>query len=149
MITLCGVEEIKLDIKKFYKQIILDHAKNKRNYKELDHYTHKIHYKNPTCGDILTMYALLEEEKVKDISFIGEGCFISMASTSMFTDVVKNKSIEDIQRLSLQMEQMIVDGVEVDGDDLEDALSLKDIHQLPARYNCALMPWQAFNKLIK
>ncbi|TYS59526.1 SUF system NifU family Fe-S cluster assembly protein [Sutcliffiella horikoshii] len=138
-----------MNLDQFYKQIVLDHAKSRRNYREMDGYTHKVHYKNPTCGDVMTLYARLDDNHIEDISFIGEGCFISMASSSMFTTIGKGKSLDELNDLSALFNEMIVKGKEVEDERLEEAVSLKDIHQLPARYNCALMPWQAFQKLMK
>ncbi|MED4170802.1 SUF system NifU family Fe-S cluster assembly protein, partial [Priestia megaterium] len=77
------------------------------------------------------------------------GCFISMASSSMFTTIAKDKKVEEIKELSKLMQDMIINGIKIEDSRLEEAISLKDIHKLPARYNCALMPWQAFDKLLK
>ena len=133
-----------------YRQTIIDHNKRRRNYFELQgEDVKKVHYKNPTCGDIMTMYAVIKDDRVKDISFIGEGCFISMASSSMFTMIAKDKKIEEIKDISNLIKNMIVRGSEVEDSQIQDAISLKDIHKLPARHNCALMPWQAFDKLLK
>ncbi|WP_078380005.1 Fe-S cluster assembly sulfur transfer protein SufU [Sutcliffiella halmapala] len=138
-----------MNLSDLYKQIVLNHARNRRNQKEPISYTHKIHYKNPTCGDVMTMYATINDNIVEELFFNGDGCFISMASSSMFTTIAKNKSIKELEELSHLMHEMIVKGIEVEDLRLDDTLSLRNIHKLPARYNCALMPWQAFCKLIK
>lgn len=138
-----------MNLDDLYKQVIMDHAKNRRNHRTMESYTHKVHYKNPTCGDVMTMYTLIKDGKVEDLSFIGEGCFISMASSSMFTTITKDKKVEEIKELSKLMQDMIITGIKIEDSRLEEAISLKDIHKLPARYNCALMPWQAFDKLLK
>jgi nitrogen fixation NifU-like protein len=138
-----------MNINDLYKRVILDHAKNRRNHRKTDCYTHKVHYKNPTCGDVMTMYATIKANKIEDLSFVGEGCFISMASSSMFTNIAKKKTIAEVGELSILMKDMILTGKVVDDLRLEDAISLGDIHKFPARYNCALMPWQAFEKLLK
>ncbi|MED3913249.1 Fe-S cluster assembly sulfur transfer protein SufU [Priestia megaterium] len=138
-----------MNLDHLYKHVIMDHAKNRRNHRSMESHTYKVHYKNPTCGDIMTMYALIKDDRVQDISFIGEGCFISMASSSMFTTIAKDKKIEEIKDISTLIKNMIVLGSEVEDSQIQDAISLKDIHKLPARHNCALMPWQAFDKLLK
>ncbi|MED3866113.1 Fe-S cluster assembly sulfur transfer protein SufU [Priestia megaterium] len=138
-----------MNLDDLYKQVIMDHAKNRKNYRTMESYTHKVHYKNPTCGDVMTMYTLIKDDKVEDLSFVGEGCFISMASSSMFTTIAKDKKVEEIKELSKLMQDMIINGIKIEDSRLEEAISLKDIHKLPARYNCALMPWQAFDKLLK
>lgn len=63
-----------------YRQVIMDHYSYKRNFEELDgEHVRKVHYKNPTCGDVMTLYLELEQnERVMRVAFIGDGCSISM-----------------------------------------------------------------------
>lgn len=138
-----------MNLDQLYRQVIIDHAKNRRNHREVDRATHKTYYKNPTCGDVMTMYSRINNNIVEDLSFIGDGCFISMASTSMFTTIAIGKTIEEVNELSMKMNDMIKNGIVPEDERLEEAISLKNVHELPARYNCALMPWQAFQKLMK
>lgn len=70
-----------MNVDHIYKQIVMDHAKNRRNHRELEHFTHRIYYKNPTCGDVMKMYARMVGETIEDLTFTGDGCFISMASS--------------------------------------------------------------------
>jgi nitrogen fixation NifU-like protein len=137
-----------MNLDQVYRQVVMDHYKNKRNFYEMDEYTHIIHYKNPTCGDVMTMFANIENDHMKELSFIGEGCSISMATSSMFTEVVKNKSLEEVLEISDLFEQMIMSGSKIEDERLMDLISLEGVHSLPARYNCALMPFQAFSNLI-
>lgn len=138
-----------MDLNHLYRQIVMDHAKNRRNHRELDQYTHKIHYKNPTCGDVMTMYARMNDDRIEALTFIGDGCFISMASSSMFTTIANGKTITEVQALSEKVENMIRNGTKIEDEALEEVMSLENVHQLPARYNCALMPYQAFAKLLR
>lgn len=133
-----------------YKKIVIEHGKSKRNYRKLEGYNvRKVLYKNPTCGDVITLYLQLEGEKAVDISFEGEGCSISMASSSMMTELLKNKELDEISALRNEFEHLIRKGVQLNEDiDLEDALSLQGVHRLRARHNCALMAWQALDKLL-
>ncbi|WP_026690217.1 Fe-S cluster assembly sulfur transfer protein SufU [Alteribacter aurantiacus] len=127
-----------------YRKLIMDHAKSKRNFRK-GQGSH-VHYKNPTCGDVMTLYWILNEfDEVEDVSFIGEGCSISMASCSMMTEMIKGKRVEEIQSMRKGMEQLIRKG-EQPNVDLGDALSLEGVHKLKARHNCALMPWQALDR---
>lgn len=129
-----------------YRQLIIDHAKKKRNYREIEEASH-LHYKNPTCGDVMTLFWKWNEENIlEDISFVGEGCSISMASCSMMTELVKGKSYQEISAMREGMERIIRKGEEPQKTDLGDALSLAGVHRLRARHNCALMPWQALDR---
>lgn len=129
-----------------YRKLVMEHAKYRRNYYKLDDALIKLHYKNPTCGDIMTLYLNVENDLITQAAFEGEGCSISMASCSMMTELVKGKRLEDVAILRAAFERLIRDGVIPTEVDLGDALALEGVHKLPARYNCALMPWQALDK---
>jgi nitrogen fixation NifU-like protein len=133
-----------------YRQLVLEHYKHKRNFGSLDgEDIKKIHYKNPTCGDVMTLFLQMKDKTIQDISFQGEGCSISMASSSMMTDLIKRKNVQDISSLRMAFERLIRNGEFSDDCDLGDALSLQGVHKLRARHNCALMPWQALDKAMK
>ncbi|MCM3791444.1 SUF system NifU family Fe-S cluster assembly protein [Domibacillus indicus] len=133
-----------------YRQVIMDHYRQKRNFKELEgENVRKVHYKNPTCGDIMTLFLELEQHRVKKAAFLGEGCSISMASASMMTELIENKSLQEAAHLRKAFEDLIRQGKETDTVELGDSLSLKGVHNLKARHNCALMTWQALDKALK
>ncbi|MDQ0859921.1 nitrogen fixation NifU-like protein [Bacillus sp. V2I10] len=132
-----------------YRQVIMDHYRYKRNFEELTgKNVRSIHYKNPTCGDVMTLYLDLDCDLVKKATFLGEGCSISMASASMMTELIQNRTLKEIYIFRKAFEQLIVHGEVVDGVDLGDSLSLEGVHQLKARHNCALMTWQALDKIL-
>jgi len=131
-----------------YQKTILDHFKRKRNFHELKgEDVLKTYYKNPTCGDIMTLYVKLENSLVKEVAFWGEGCTISMASCSMMTELIKGRNIQQINQLRNEADELIKSGKV--SDELEEWNSLIGVHKLKGRHNCALMPWQAFDKFLK
>jgi len=83
-----------------YKENILDHFKNPHNFGNLKEYTIKQRKNNPLCGDVVEIYAKLEDNKIVEVKFAGNGCAISMAASSMLTDFIKGKSLEEIKNLS-------------------------------------------------
>lgn len=97
----------------------------------------------------MTLFVELEQNQVRRVTFLGEGCSISMASASMMTELIKNKSLKEITSLRKAFEQLIRHGKTPDEVDLGDSFSLKGVHQLKARHNCALMTWQALDKVLK
>ncbi|MDV2686003.1 SUF system NifU family Fe-S cluster assembly protein [Alkalihalophilus lindianensis] len=133
-----------------YRKVVMDHAKYRRNTGVLEgEDVRKIHYKNPTCGDVITLYVVIDDEQLQDVSFEGEGCSISMASSSIMTELIKNKDITTVSCLRNEFEQLIRDGKQAHEEiDLGDALSLEGVHKLRARHNCALMAWQALDKVL-
>lgn len=125
------------------------HYKQRRNFKELiGENVRKVHYKNPTCGDVMTLYLELDKDYIKKAAFLGEGCSISMASASMMTELIENKSLKEIGSLRKAFEKFIRHGEIPDQIDLGDSLSLQGVHKLKARHNCALMTWQALDKAL-
>ncbi|MEC2072255.1 Fe-S cluster assembly sulfur transfer protein SufU [Alkalihalophilus marmarensis] len=133
-----------------YRKVVMDHAKYRRNTGVLDgEQVRKVHYKNPTCGDVITLYIETDGNLVKDVSYEGEGCSISMASSSMMTELIKGNSIDSISKMRNEFEHLIRNGKQQDSAiDLQDAMSLEGVHKLRARHNCALMAWQALDKLL-
>ncbi|ADU29113.1 Fe-S cluster assembly sulfur transfer protein SufU [Evansella cellulosilytica] len=133
-----------------YRKIVMEHAKYRRNYNRLEgENVRKVHYKNPTCGDVITLYIQIKSEKIEDVSFEGEGCSISMASSSMMTELIKNNHVSNVSLMRQEFEQLIRKGKTANEEiDLGDAMSLQGVHKLRARHNCALMAWQALDKLL-
>jgi len=83
-----------------YKENILDHYKNPRNFGNLEKFSFKHKELNPICGDVIEIYVLIEDNKVKEIRFDGQGCAVSMAASSMLTEKVKGMKIEDVKKLN-------------------------------------------------
>ena len=83
-----------------YKENIIDHFKNPRNYGEIIEAEIKHSELNSICGDMIRLFVKLEDGKISDVKFKGNGCAISMASTSMMTDVLKGKTLEEVKKLS-------------------------------------------------
>ena len=83
-----------------YKENIIDHFKNPRNYGEIVEAEIKHSELNSICGDMIRLFVKLEDGKISDVKFKGNGCAISMASTSMMTDVLKGKTLEEVKKLS-------------------------------------------------
>lgn len=83
-----------------YKENILDHYKNPRNFKKLKNFTNKASLDNITCGDEMEVFLKIEENFVKEISFEARGCAISIAAMSMLTEKVKGKKISEIMKIT-------------------------------------------------
>lgn len=133
-----------------YRQVIIDHYKNKKNFEELrGSDVLKVHYKNPTCGDVMNLYLKIDNGYIRKVAFLGEGCSISMASASMMTELLKDKSLPEAACLRTAMENLIRQGKVPESIDLGDSLSLQGVHALRARHNCALMTWQALDRILK
>ncbi len=134
-----------MNLDDLYKQVIMDHYQKPRNKGELGANAKKVYLKNTSCGDYINLYLDIEDNKIKDVKFTGEGCSISQASASMMTQLIKGKSIDEIERLNEIFANMLK-GEEVDLEELEDAQSLQGVAKFPARFKCASLAWNALKK---
>ncbi|WP_075982783.1 Fe-S cluster assembly sulfur transfer protein SufU [Bacillus massilinigeriensis] len=129
-----------------YRQVIMDHYKNPRNKGVLEDDTVTINMNNPTCGDRIQLTLKVEDGKVVDARFDGEGCSISLSSASMMTQAIKGKNIKDALKLSEAFSEMI-QGKEYDDNlDLGDIEALQGVSKFPARIKCATLAWKAMEK---
>jgi nitrogen fixation NifU-like protein len=127
----------------FYKEIVLDHYQRPRNRGELENANIEEHLNNPLCGDEVTVYANLREEKLAELRFTGRGCSISQASASMLTEYLSGKDREEAEvEIEAFLEMMRTEEKE----ELGDLAALKGIIQAPNRIRCATLAWDALKR---
>lgn len=133
-----------------YRQVIMDHYKNPRNKGVLEEGSLTVNMNNPTCGDRIQLTMKVEDGKVADAKFEGEGCSISMSSASMMTQAVKGRPIEEALKLSTVFSD-IMQGKDYEEDDLDigDIEALQGVAKFPARIKCATLAWKAMEKGLK
>ncbi|WP_017605219.1 Fe-S cluster assembly sulfur transfer protein SufU [Nocardiopsis alkaliphila] len=142
-----------------YQEIILDHYRNPHHKGLRDPHDAEAHHINPTCGDEVTLRVRLAPESgaeldekaiVSDVSYEGMGCSISQASTSVLTDLLIGKSVDEGMRtLDAFTEMMQSKGKgEPDEDVLEDAVAFVGVSKYPARIKCALLGWMAWKDAV-
>jgi len=128
-----------------YQEIILDHYRNP-HHKGLRDGDVEVHHVNPTCGDEVTLRVKVAGGVVEDVSYDGAGCSISQASTSVMTDLVIGKPVDE----ALQVHEAFLalmqsrGTVEPDEDVLEDGVAFAGVSKYPARVKCALLGWMAW-----
>ncbi|WP_156756496.1 Fe-S cluster assembly sulfur transfer protein SufU [Actinokineospora sp. G85] len=139
-----------MQLQQMYQEIILDHYKNPHGRGLRDPYDAESFQVNPTCGDEVTLRVRLDGEQVADVSYEGQGCSISQASTSVLTDLVVGKPVgEAFKKLDAFLELMQGRGeVEPDEDVLEDGIAFAGVARYPARVKCALLGWMAFKDAV-
>lgn len=133
-----------------YRRVIMDHYQKPRNRGKLEEAEGLIvNLNNPTCGDSISLSLKVEDGKVTDAKFLGEGCSISMSSASMMTDAVKGKTVEEALELAQRFSDLM-QGKEVDDSiDLGDIEALSGVAKFPARIKCATLAWKALEQGIK
>lgn len=135
-----------------YQQVILEHNRKPRNFKKLDHPTHDAQGYNPLCGDHLTVYLKVDGNKViQDISFEGDGCAISKASSSMMTTELMGKTLAEAKILFTQFHQLVIGELNPDKDEhtLGRLAVFSGIWHFPSRVKCASLPWHTMNGAIE
>ena len=142
-----------MSLDSMYQQIILDHYKHPQHRGLREPFDAEVHHVNPTCGDEVTLRVALEGDRVKDISWTGEGCSISQASTSVMSGLVVGRPIDEaleLQRkfLQLMQSQGQAELTEADEDELDDAVAFEGVSKYPARVKCALLGWMAMTSAV-
>ncbi|MBT8379377.1 MAG: SUF system NifU family Fe-S cluster assembly protein [Ignavibacteria bacterium] len=131
------------ELKELYQQVILDHNKSPRNFREIDNATKHAEGYNPLCGDRLDVYLIVEEGIVKDISFKGDGCAISKASASVMTSLLKGKKIEEVEKMFESFHDLVTGklGDNPDLDKLGKMAVFAGVQEFPVRVKCASLAW--------
>jgi nitrogen fixation NifU-like protein len=129
----------------FYREILLDHFQRPRNRRELEDADIEEYIDNPLCGDVVTVYAHLEDGTFEEVSFTGRGCSISQASASMLTEHLAGKSRDEAEeKIEAFLEMMRTE----EREELGELAALKGIVQTPNRIRCATLAWDAMRRAL-
>jgi nitrogen fixation protein NifU and related proteins len=140
------------ELDELYQEVILDHNKSPRNFREIVDANRRSDGYNPLCGDHVTVYVNLADGVIRDISFKGSGCAISKASASMMTTELKGKSEAEAERVFDTVHKMLTGEMSVEESDLERLGKLKilsGVCKFPARVKCASLAWHTMNAALK
>ena len=144
-----------MDLKQLYQDIILEHGKSPRNFGKCKSHTHEAKGHNPLCGDQVQIFLKLnKEKKVENLTFEGSGCAISMASTSIMTELVKGKSFETANKIISSFLSMIKNTEEIKSSELDEdqkikIMSLSGVRQYPMRVKCATLAWHTLTSAMQ
>ena len=140
------------ELDELYQEVILDHNKSPRNFREMEDANRRSEGYNPLCGDHVTVYVNLADGVIRDISFKGSGCAISKASASMMTTELKGKSAAEAERLFDSVHRMLMGEIGVADGELEALGKLKilsGVCKFPARVKCASLAWHTMSAALK
>ena len=132
------------DNRELYQQVILEHNKEPRNFRKLDHPTHSAEGYNPLCGDHLHVYLKVTPSNIiVDVTFEGDGCAISKASASMMTQALKGKTVAEAETLFDEFHKLIIGELKPDTqpNHLGKLAIFSGIWHFPARVKCASLCW--------
>lgn len=134
-----------MSLKKLYQQVLLDHNKNPRNFHVIDHATHYAHGVNPLCGDDYHLFITIENNRIVNIGFHGNGCAISKSVSSMMTEHVMNKSVTEVIQIKDQFIDLMTNELtDESATHLLGHLTLfETVKDFPIRVKCATLIWRA------
>jgi nitrogen fixation NifU-like protein len=135
-------------LEQMYQEVILDHYKHPHHRGLREPFGAEVHHVNPTCGDEVTLRVALSDDgsSVADISYDGQGCSISQASTSVLTDQIIGQNVHDALATIAAFSDMVSSRGTVEGDEnvIGDGIAFAGVAKYPARVKCALLGWMAF-----
>jgi nitrogen fixation NifU-like protein len=134
-------------IEALYQNIILDHYRAPRNKGELPGATGSAHLANPTCGDDVTVAAIVDAGVVRETRFSGESCSLAQASASMMTELTRGATVGAVRRTRGALERMLK-REPVTHDALGELVAFEGVARYPGRINCVLMPWRALESAL-
>jgi nitrogen fixation protein NifU and related proteins len=142
-----------LSMDSMYQQIIIDHYKHPQHRGELATFDAEVHHVNPTCGDEVTLRVRVSDGQIADLGWVGEGCSISQASTSVMSELVIGAPISDALQLHEKFLQLMQSQgqhtlTEDEAELLDDAVAFEGVSKYPARIKCALLGWMAMKSAV-
>jgi nitrogen fixation NifU-like protein len=129
-----------------YQELILEHNRKPRNFREMTDADRTIEGRNPLCGDSLTLWVKLENDAIADVSFKGQGCAISKASASLMTAAVKGKTRAEAEDLFERFHRLVTGTLpESEQQSLGSLRALGGVSRFPLRVKCASLAWHALH----
>lgn len=135
-----------MELKDLYRDVIVDHNRNPRNFRPMPDADRQAEGFNPLCGDRLTLYVKLDGNTIRDVAFQGSGCAISVASASLLTESIKGRSVPDAERLFVAVHDLLTrDDAAVDIAAIGKLGALSGVREFPARVKCASLCWHTLD----
>ncbi|WP_092808022.1 Fe-S cluster assembly sulfur transfer protein SufU [Rhodococcus globerulus] len=138
-------------MEQMYQEVILDHYKHPHGRGLREPFGAEVHHVNPTCGDEVTLRVhIADDDTVADVSYDGQGCSISQASTSVLNDLVIGMKVTDALETVAAFNEMVSSRGKIEGDEdvLGDGIAFVGVSKYPARVKCALLGWMAFKDAV-
>jgi len=135
------------DLRDLYQEVILDHSRRPQNFRALGEPARKAEGFNPLCGDRVTIYLDLADDRIRDIAFQGQGCSISKASASMMTVALKGRTRTEAESLFNRFHDMLT-GKAHDDKSLGKLAVFSGVSEYPARVKCATLPWHTLRSAL-
>ena len=138
-----------MDLKDLYRDVILDHNRQPRNFGRLPQANAHAEGHNPLCGDRLSLDLRVNGDRIEDVRFEGKGCAISTASASLMTEAIKGKDRAAVGALSERMHRLLTEGEAAGAADLGKLAALSGVREFPMRVKCATLCWHTLNAALE
>ncbi len=138
-----------MELRDLYRDVILDHNRQPRNFGRLDPADARAEGHNPLCGDRLTLSLRLAGDRIEDVRFEGNGCAISTASASLMTEAVKGKDLAAVGALFNKVHSMLTTHDSPAAPELGKLAALTGVREFPARVKCASLCWHTLNAALQ
>jgi nitrogen fixation protein NifU and related proteins len=138
-----------MELNDLYRDVILDHNRRPRNFGALEPADASVEGFNPMCGDRLTLRLKMDEEKISEIRFEGQGCAISTASASLMTEAVKGRTRAEALRLFDRVHELLTDDSAPPAEELGKLAALSGVREYPARVKCASLCWHTLASALR
>ena len=125
------------------REVLLDHVKSPKNRGEIEHATISANSNNPVCGDVVKVDLLIENGVVTEVQTSGEGCAVSQASMSIFSEEISNNSIEDVALKIKEFKSLFEQESSNINELSEQSRLLKFLDNNPSKVRCAMLSWLA------
>jgi nitrogen fixation protein NifU and related proteins len=133
-----------------YQELILEHNRKPRNFREIPDADRTVEGRNPLCGDALKLWVKLDNDRITDVSFMGEGCAISKASASLMTGAVKGKSRAEAEAIFDRFHRLVTGTLpEGERESLGSLRALGGVSKFPLRVKCASLAWHALHAALE
>jgi len=139
---------VNADLRDLYQEIIVDHSKRPRNFHRLD-VGSSVEGFNPLCGDRLTVFVSIDDDKVVDAAFVGNGCAISTASASVMTEAIKGMPVAKVHELFAKFHSMVTSGDEAAAADVGKLAVFAGVVEFPSRVKCATLAWHTLEAALE
>jgi nitrogen fixation protein NifU and related proteins len=138
-----------MDLKDLYREVVLDHNRSPRNFGRLEPADAQAQGHNPLCGDRLHLTLRLQDERLSDLRFEGQGCAISVASASLMSEAVKGRSRAEIAQLYDEVHAMLTGRLSHPPAHLGKLAALAGVAEFPVRVKCASLCWHTLNAALE
>ena len=140
--------DVMSDLSDLYQEVILDHNRRPRNFRRLEGASHHAEGYNPLCGDRVTVFLQIADDRIADIAFEGAGCAISKASASLMTDRLKGSTVAEAQTLFERFHRMVTTPTNQEVEELGKLSALAGVREFPVRVKCASLAWHTLKAAI-